>query len=32
MLNCYHISMLLPEKFIEKYRNIFGDEADDFLA
>ncbi|MCQ9217169.1 RsmF rRNA methyltransferase first C-terminal domain-containing protein [Streptococcus gallolyticus] len=24
--------MLLPEKFIEKYRNILGDEADDFLA
>ncbi len=24
--------MLLPEKFIEKYRNLLGDEADDFLA
>lgn len=24
--------MLLPEKFIEEYRNILGDEADDFLA
>lgn len=24
--------MLLPEKFIEKYRHILGDEADEFLA
>ena len=24
--------MLVPEKFIEKYRNLLGQEADDFLA
>ena len=24
--------MLLPEKFIEKYRHLLGDEADDFLV
>lgn len=24
--------MKLPDKFIEKYRNLLGQEADDFLA